>query len=140
MSSFDDGLRLLSVQMSEAMFSAKGIGLAAPQVNQSIRLMIVATGKEKYRVYINPEIIEKSQTTKVGEEGCLSIPNVYGNVERAKKIKVKYQDLNGQWHTDKASGLEAVVIQHEVDHLDGVLFIDRTNDIVQGAELLNNIK
>ena len=89
---------------------------------------------------INPEITYYSREKKTDEEGCLSLPGIYGAVSRAKKIHLKYQDLNGKVIKEKIKGFEAVVVQHEVDHLNGILFIDRTDKIIKGQEELDKLK
>ncbi len=108
----------------ETMLKADGIGLAAPQVNQHIR--IIAINIENYsQILINPKIIHKSWHKDIMEEGCLSVPNIYGKVKRHKNITVEYFDRQGNHHKNKFSHLPARVIQHEIDHLDGILFIDK---------------
>lgn len=117
--------RQLAEDMLETMYEARGIGLAATQVNEGIRLVVMDLSEERDepRVFINPEITERdgSQTC---EEGCLSVPGVYAEVERAEKIKVRSLDLEGESRELEADGLLAVCIQHEIDHLDGKVFID----------------
>jgi len=114
----------LIVDMLETMKSAKGIGIAAPQVGKSLRIIIVNTD-EKPTVLINPVITRFSWRKSIDEEGCLSVPGKFGLVKRAKSIRVEAQDENGEPFEFKASDLLARVIQHEIDHLDGVLFIDK---------------
>jgi peptide deformylase len=119
-------IRKLVADMEETLHSAPGIGLAAPQVGVSIRLVIADVG-EGLHVLINPKITKKSgKQTFV--EGCLSVPGVEAPVERAAKICVKAMDLSGKQITCEAEELLATVIQHEIDHLDGKLFIDRVAD------------
>ncbi|NEZ04461.1 peptide deformylase [Wenzhouxiangella sp. XN201] len=117
--------RQLAEDMLETMYEARGIGLAATQVNEGIRLVVMDLSEERDepRVFINPEIVERdgSQTC---EEGCLSVPGVYAEVERAEKITVRSLDLDGESRELEADGLLAVCIQHEIDHLDGKVFID----------------
>jgi len=113
--------------MIEACREANGIGLAAPQIGKSIRLCIINlenVGLEPFAL-INPKIVKKSWKKNEMEEGCLSIPGVFGIVKRPAKIKVKAQNLNGEEKTFDADGLLARVIQHEVDHLDGILFTSK---------------
>jgi peptide deformylase len=112
-----------------------GIGLAAPQVGQSIRVIAVST-KNGSLILINPKIISKSWRRNLAEEGCLSFPNIFGLVKRRNKIKVFGYDKNGKQIKLKCEGLFARVIQHEIDHLDGILFIDKLKKITKGAELL----
>jgi len=112
-----------------------GIGLAAPQVGQSIRVIAVSTENDAM-ILINPKIIGKSWRKNLAEEGCLSFPNIYGLVKRHNKIKVFGYDKNGKKINLKCEGLFARVIQHEINHLDGILFIDKMKKITKGAELL----
>lgn len=116
-------LRQFVEQMVRAMRSANGIGLAAPQLGRSIRL-IISAAQGKPRAFFNPEIVS-SEGEQVGQEGCLSLPGLYGNVKRAAKVRVRYLDEENRTREETFSDLEARVMQHEIDHLDGVLFIDR---------------
>ncbi|MCD6454410.1 MAG: peptide deformylase, partial [Candidatus Aminicenantes bacterium] len=122
----------LSREMVETMHEAPGIGLAAPQIGESIRLITVdlSVGEDPKEliVMINPEIKEK-EGEEIGEEGCLSLPGVVDNVKRPYRILVKGYDLNGKEREIEAEGLLARVFCHEVDHLDGVLFIDRLSPL-----------
>ena len=127
----DEGVRKLADDMYETMLDAPGVGLAAPQVGKSIRLIVVHVPEDEddgtpevSLKLLNPEII-KSFGTQVGAEGCLSIPGWAGNVERAMNITVKGTDMNDKPVRIKAQGYLAVVLQHEIDHLDGILFPDR---------------
>jgi len=106
------------------MLKADGLGLAAPQVNQPIRVIAVNLDGQAY-IFINPHILHRSWRQDIMEEGCLSIPGTYGPVKRAKKIKLTYFDRQGHKQFSNYQGLTARVIQHEIDHLDGVLFIDK---------------
>ena len=138
---FDDDLKNLAQQMADLMHEDDGIGLAAPQVNINKRLFVIGDKLGNgYQAYVNPEISFFSKAKQVEEEGCLSLPLIFGLVSRAKKIHLKYQDLQGKVHKEKIKGFSAVVIQHELDHLDGVLFIDRAEKITQGENLLENLK
>ena len=121
----DDALRTLIDDMFETMYAAPGIGLAATQVDVHKRLLVcdVSTEKDAPHVLINPEIIEKDGVA-VTEEGCLSVPGYFEEVERANHIRVKFQDRDGQPQEMEAEGLLAVCIQHEMDHLEGKLFVD----------------
>jgi len=110
--------------MVETMYHQVGIGLAAPQVGISIRLILVDDGSRGPRALINPTIVERRGSIR-GEEGCLSIPGIFGEVERSEWVRVEAKDAEGQPVAFEARGLQARVIQHEMDHLDGVLFIDR---------------
>lgn len=113
------------------MVKADGIGLAAPQIGIKKRVIAVQE-KELISVYINPEIIKASKVTQDNEEGCLSVPEVYGMVERPKRIKVRAIDRLGRKTEFDISGFPAAVIQHEIDHLDGILFIDKVKEITRG--------
>jgi peptide deformylase len=125
-------IRSLADDMFETMYAAPGIGLAAIQVAQPLRLITMDLAKKneegevtpKPRVFINPEILSKSEETSVYEEGCLSIPEYYEEVERPARVRVRFIDLDGKVHEEDAEGLYATCIQHEIDHLNGVLFID----------------
>lgn len=125
---FDDGLRILIQAMYETMEEADGIGLAAPQVGVDKRFFVVGLPDGTKKEFINPQITGTSVETSPYEEGCLSLPNVYHEVIRPSKVIVSAQDMNGNPFTLKASGLMARVIQHEYDHLDGVLFIDHLTE------------
>ena len=125
-------IRKLADDMFETMYDAPGIGLAAIQIAQPLRLITMDLAKPdpdgetkpEPRVFINPEIIASSEDLSVYEEGCLSIPEYYEEVERPAEVKVRYMDLDGKAHEIAAEGLLATCLQHEIDHLDGVLFID----------------
>jgi peptide deformylase len=125
-------IRKLADDMFETMYEAPGIGLAAIQVAQPLRLITMDLAKKteegettpQPRVFINPEIISSSEDLSVYEEGCLSIPEYYEEVERPAKVRVRFMDLDGKVHEEEAEGLYATCIQHEIDHLNGVLFID----------------
>ncbi|BBJ28484.1 peptide deformylase [Athalassotoga saccharophila] len=110
-------------EMSEIMYTQDGVGLAAPQVGISKRFFMYDIG-EKLNIVVNPQIIEKSREIESGQEGCLSIPEIYEEVPRSVKIKVKYTDQNGNEYVRDLEGYEARVFQHEFDHLNGKLFID----------------
>ncbi len=117
--------RQLAADMLETMYDARGIGLAATQVNEGVRLLVLDLSEERNdpKVFINPEIIERdgSQTC---EEGCLSVPGIYAEVKRAERIRVRALDTEGESFELEADGLLAVCIQHEIDHLDGKVFVD----------------
>ncbi len=117
-------------QMMEIMLRKDGVGLAAPQVGKNIRLIVIHL-KDETLALINPKIIKKSIVKEWGEEGCLSVPGQYGEVKRCKKITVKYLDAKGKPHQVIAEGLFARVVQHENDHLDGILFIDKARNITE---------
>jgi peptide deformylase len=124
----DDDLRALMDDMLETMYAAPGIGLAAIQVGVPKRVIVMdlARGEEPKapRFFVNPEILWASEERFVYEEGCLSVPEIYDEVERAAKVRIRYLDYHGQPVEEEAEGLFAVCIQHEMDHLKGVLFID----------------
>lgn len=129
----DDSLRAVVKEMFRLMYDAKGIGLAANQVGLPIRLFIANASGEKDNpeeevVFINP-VIRNRKGTEVGEEGCLSLPGLYADVVRANELVVEAFDLEGQGFRMKLKELPARVVQHELDHLDGVLFIDRLDDM-----------
>lgn len=126
---FDDRLKMLIEDMVETMKKANGIGLAAPQVGILKRVVVIDIGEGLY-TFVNPEIIEMSGEI-IDIEGCLSIPGVYGEVARPKKLKVKAQDEKGLSFEIEAEGLFARAICHEVDHLNGVLFIDKAKNIIE---------
>jgi len=121
----DNKIKKLVDDMAETMYAAPGIGLAAPQVGELKRIMVIDISEEKnqLRVFINPEIIKK-EGTAVNEEGCLSVPGYYDKVERAETVMVTALDRDGQRFTINASGMLAVCIQHEIDHLDGKVFVE----------------
>ena len=121
----DDGVRELIDNMFETMYAAPGIGLAATQVDVHKRLLVadVSADKSEPHALINPEILEKDGVA-VTEEGCLSVPGYYEEVERAEHIRVRFLDRDGNEQEMEADGLLAVCIQHEMDHLDGKLFVD----------------
>ena len=122
---FDENLRQLVSDMFETMYEAPGIGLAATQVDHHIRLLVmdVSDGRNNPRSLINPRIIAADGDEEM-DEGCLSVPGYYEKVRRAEHIRVSAQDENGDNYEFEAEGLEAVCIQHEMDHLDGKLFVD----------------
>ncbi len=120
----DASTRKLAADMLETMREAPGVGLAAPQIGRSERLIVVEYEDEQYAL-ANPEIAWRSNETASGEEGCLSLPTLYGDVERAAAVRVKALDLSGKHVTIEARDWLARIFQHEVDHLDGILFTDR---------------
>ncbi len=126
----DDELRLLADNMLETMYDAPGIGLAATQVNVHKRMLVadVSQDKSEPHVLINPVIVEKDGST-VTEEGCLSVPGYYEEVQRAEHIRVKFLNRGGDEVEMEAEGLLAVCIQHEIDHLDGKLFVDYLSNL-----------
>ena len=124
----DDDLRALMDDMLETMYAAPGIGLAAIQIGVAKRVIVMdISGKDEPkapRYFVNPEILWASDETAPYEEGCLSVPEIYDEVERPARVKLRYLNYQGQQIEEDAEGLFAVCIQHEMDHLDGVLFID----------------
>jgi peptide deformylase len=124
----DDTVRRLMDDMLETMYAAPGIGLAAPQVGKALRVIVVdiADKDEEPQPYrmVNPKIVDASDALRVTNEGCLSVPDFYADVERADTITVEYQDETGASRTLKAEGMLATCIAHEIEHLDGVLFVD----------------
>ena len=125
---FDNELRILIDDMFETMVKANGDGLAAPQVGIPVRLFVVNSRNGEKRAYVNPQILETSIETDTEEEGCLSLPGVWHKVERSARVTVQAQDLEGKFFTVIAEGLHARALQHEYDHLNGTLFIDRLSD------------
>lgn len=123
-----DEIRTLAADMLETMYDAPGIGLAAIQIGVPKRLLVIDLAREdepkRPMVVINPEIVWSSEEMNVHEEGCLSIPEYYEEVERPQRVRVRYTDLDGKAQEVEADGLLATCIQHEIDHLNGVLFID----------------
>ncbi len=139
-SSINDGVKKLIKDMVSTLRENSGIGLSAPQIGTPLRLIIIESkgdknhkGKERPKIpliiLINPEIIKKSSDEEVTEEGCLSLPGIWGEVPRAKKITVKSLNDKGKLIKIKAEGLGARVLQHEIDHLDGILFPERVVDL-----------
>lgn len=124
----DDEVRQLAKDMLDTMYDAPGIGLAAPQIGELRRIVVMDLAKEGEQpepiVMVNPEILKYSDETVVTEEGCLSIPELYYDVERPAEITVRYTDLDGEVVERDAGDRLAICIQHEIDHLDGVLYID----------------
>src|SRR5256714_6305953 len=137
-------IRKLADDMFETMYEAPGIGLAAIQVAQPLRLITMDLAK-KYedettpqpRVFINPEIISSSEELSVYEEGCLSIPEYFEEVERPARVRVRFTDLDGKVHEEDAEGLYATCIQHEIDHLNGVLFVDYLSKLKRDRVMKN---
>jgi peptide deformylase len=129
----DAGIRKLADDMFETMYKAPGIGLAAIQVGVAKRVITMDLSKKddshQRQVFINPEIIWQSEKVAKYEEGCLSIPDYYEEVERPAEVKVKYLDLAGKKQELEAGGLLATCLQHEIDHINGVLFIDHLSKL-----------
>ncbi len=131
---FNQELKQLVADMVETMHDSNGVGLAATQVNIQKRLFIIDLAKEgekrKLIVFINPKILTKSGEIR-GDEGCLSVPGIFEPVTRAEKISVAYQDLSGEPQLLECSGIQAICIQHENDHLDGKVFVDYLSGLKQ---------
>ena len=128
-----DEIRTLVADMFETMYEAPGIGLAAIQIGIPSRVIVMDLSKREAeaepRVFINPEITWSSEEQSLYEEGCLSIPDVHEDVERPARVKIRYLDLEGKPHEEDAEGLFATCIQHEVDHVNGVLFVDHISKL-----------
>nr|MBL8411165.1 peptide deformylase [Dechloromonas sp.] len=128
----DDSIRKLVSDMAETMYEAPGIGLAATQVNVHKQVVVIDTSEDKndLRVFINPRL-ENCTGSQTGEEGCLSVPGIYDKVERAEQVTVHYLDLEGKPRSLTTDGLLAVCIQHELDHLNGTVFVDHLSQLKQ---------
>ncbi|MDR1275353.1 MAG: peptide deformylase [Candidatus Accumulibacter sp.] len=128
----DDELRRLALDMAETMYGAPGIGLAATQVNVHKRLIVADASETRDRllILVNPELIQ-SEGSRVGEEGCLSVPGVYDKIERAERVVVGYLDLDGNRQTVEAEGMLSVCLQHEMEHLDGKIFVEHLSPLKQ---------
>ena len=155
---FDDELKTLVADMFETMYHAPGIGLAAIQVGVPQRVLVIdlqpedpdaepeacnhdghhhhhQPTKKEPRVFINPELIDPSEELTVYQEGCLSVPEIYADVERPSAVRVRWQDLDGKTHEEAMEGLMAICIQHEMDHLEGILFIDHLSRLKRNMAL-----
>jgi len=155
---FDEGLKELVADMFETMYAAPGIGLAAIQVGVPKRLLVIdlqpddedaepevcnhgghqhthqPTRKEP-RIFVNPEILDPADELASYQEGCLSVPEIYADVDRPAHCRIRYQDLEGQWHEEDLDGLMATCLQHEMDHLEGILFIDHLSRLKRNMAL-----
>ena len=133
----DDAVRQLIDDLFETMYAARGVGLAANQVGVAQRVAVVDTGGDNPEplVLVNPTIVERGPATETAEEGCLSIPEIFGDVERAVSITVAATDKTGTPFRLETSGYQARAIQHEIDHLDGVLFLDHLSAVKRGLLL-----
>jgi peptide deformylase len=129
----DGALRTLMDDMIETMHDAPGVGLAAIQIAEPIRLVVVDVARKEEppnpQVFVNPEVVWSSDERSTYEEGCLSIPEYYAEVERPASVRARYLDRDGEMREILAEGLLATVLQHEIDHLDGVLFIDHISKL-----------
>ena len=140
----DDDLRELMDDMLETMYAAPGIGLAGVQIGILKRLIVIDVSKDEEKksplFLINPEIITKSSNTSVYEEGCLSLPGYFAEIERPAECQIEYVDYHGKKKEKKASGLLATCIQHEIDHLNGILFIDYLSKLKRDMVIKKLIK
>lgn len=129
---FDDALKRLTADMAETMYEAPGVGLAATQVNVHQRVVVIDITEEKngLLVLVNPEIVH-SDGLQTREEGCLSVPGIYDKVSRPERVSVRYQDISGQAQQFDAEGLLAVCVQHEIDHLNGKVFVQHLSQLKQ---------
>jgi peptide deformylase len=144
---FDDELKTLVADMFETMYDAPGIGLAAIQVGVPLRVLVIdlqpddpdaepevcshgghehthQPTKREPRIFVNPEILDPSEERTLYNEGCLSVPEIYAEVERPSRVRARWQDLDGKVHEEEMDDLMAICLQHEMDHLEGILFID----------------
>lgn len=156
--SFDDELKTLVEDMFETMYAAPGIGLAAIQVGVPLRVLVIdlqepdpdapaedcgdhGCGHDHRpvirdpRVFVNPEILDPAEELSIYQEGCLSVPDIFADVERPATCRVRYQDLDGKMHEEAMEGLLATCIQHEMDHLQGILFIDHLSRLKRNMAL-----
>jgi peptide deformylase len=135
----DGDIRGLADDMLESMYAADGIGLAAIQIGVPKRVLVMdlarKDGKKEPRVFINPKIIWTSEETAVCEEGCLSVPDIWEEVERPAQIRAEYLDRDGRLQNLEAEGLLATCLQHEIDHLEGVLFVDHLSRLKRSIAL-----
>ena len=136
----DDEIRQLIKDMAETMYAAPGIGLAATQVDAHVRVIVidVSDARDQLRVFVNPEIVAASGQADQ-EEGCLSVPGVYEKVARAERVTVRALDADGREYTLDADGLLAVCIQHEMDHLEGRVFVEKLSRLKQNR-ILSRLK
>jgi peptide deformylase len=136
---FDAELKTLLDDMVETMYAAKGIGLAAPQVGAPLRALVMDIAREgeepSPRKFVNPEIVWASEERVPWEEGCLSVPGQYAEVTRPERVRVRFQDETGVRHEIDCDGLLSVCIQHEMDHLEGVLFVDHLSALKRNMML-----
>jgi len=135
----NDSTRKLVADMAETMYEAPGIGLAATQVDVHQRIVVIDVSEDKseLQVFINPTL-GQCEGSQIGEEGCLSVPGIYDKVERAERVSVSYLDLDGKPQTLEAEGLLAVCIQHEIDHLNGTVFVDHLS-LLKQARIKNKM-
>ena len=135
----DDEIRKLVDDMADSMYAADGIGLAAVQIGVPKRVIVIdldqKDGKKNPRAFINPKLLWTSDEVAVFEEGCLSVPEIWDDVERPARIKAEYLGMDGETRTMEADGLLATCLQHEMDHLEGVLFIDHLSRLKRGMAI-----
>lgn len=136
----DDGIRALIADMFDTMYDAPGIGLAAVQIGVPKRVLVIdlqeeGEGRRNPRVFINPELYQPDAELSVYNEGCLSVPEQYAEVERPKTVRARWLDENGVQHDEHLDGLLATCLQHEMDHLEGILFIDHLSKLKRGMLL-----
>ena len=131
---FDKKLKFLVIEMKKTLYEANGVGLAAPQIAVSKRVFVADDGESGFEAYINPEWSPIGDEKNTDIEGCLSVPELFGEVERYSNVIVHYQDIHGKKKTKKASGLLARCIQHETDHLNGILFIEKALSLYKGPK------
>lgn len=128
---FGEKLEALLRDMDEAVHEAEGIGIAANQIGVPLRVALIGRGDGTFFEIVNPTILEKSEKVTL-REGCLSVPDEWEQVERFKKVKVRYQDKSEQWHEVEVEGQLAHVFQHEIDHLDGTVYVMRLSNLKRG--------
>ena len=131
---FDKKLKFLFIDMKKPLYEANGVGLAAPQIAVSKRVFVADDGESGFEAYINPEWSPIGDEKNTDIEGCLSVPELFGEVERYSNVIVHYQDIHGKKKAKKASGLLARCIQHETDHLNGILFIEKALSLHKGPK------
>lgn len=138
-----DATRALMDDMLETMYAAPGIGLAAVQIGEPVRVIVMDLAREgekpEPRFFVNPEILEANEEKQVYEEGCLSVPDFYDEVERPRRVKLRYLNYHGELVEEWAEGMYAVCIQHEMDHLQGTLFIDHLSRLKR-SYAINKVK
>ena len=141
---FTPELTTLLNDMAETMYAAPGVGLAAPQIGDSRRVLVADPGNQEdddgekkpdLMLMVNPSIVERSRETITYEESCLSLPDYYLKVKRAKRIRVQWQDLSGEPHEDSFDGFPAIVLQHEVDHLEGITLLNHSSRLKRSRYL-----
>lgn len=130
---FDKKLKFLVATMKKTMYESNGVGLAAPQIAVSKRVFVADDGESGFEAYINPVWTPDGDEKVIDTEGCLSVPALYGEVERYAKVNVKYLDVHGKKKQKNVTGLLARCIQHETDHLNGILFIEKAQSLHKGS-------